>query len=202
MSNAFLSCDWGTSSFRLRLVRIEDGVVLAETTNGKGIAVTNNEWLNSGKATSERVSYYQQQISSAIGELRTATGGLPVIISGMASSSIGMIEMPYGDIPYSLSKDSLVINKIRATDNFSHDIVLVSGLKTSTDVMRGEETMLLGCDVLDGDDWLIIFPGTHSKHAVVKNGSLMDFRTYMTGEIFDLLTTKSLLSRSVSVGEI
>lgn len=202
MSNAFLSCDWGTTSFRLRLVRIGDGEVLAETRTGKGIATINNEWLNSGKAASQRISFYQQQLSSAIGELRTATAGLPIIISGMASSSIGMSELPYGDIPYSLNKDNLLINKIPANENFPHDTVLVSGLKTSNDVMRGEETMLLGCDLSDKEDWLVIFPGTHSKHAAIIKGSLINFRTYMTGEVFDLLTTKSLLSRSVSLGEV
>jgi len=87
MSNVFLSCDWGTSSFRLRLIRIGDGEVLAETTEGKGIAAINNEWLNSGKAASERVEFYQEQLASAVAALRTATAGLPIIISGMASSS-------------------------------------------------------------------------------------------------------------------
>ena len=202
MSNAFLSCDWGTSSFRLRLVRTGDGEVLAETRAGKGIAAINNEWLNSGKPSSERVSFYQQQLMAAIADLRTATSGLPVIISGMASSSVGMVELPYGNIPYSLTEDRLPVKQIHASDIFPHEIILVSGLKTTTDVMRGEETMLLGCGLLDKDEWLIIFPGTHSKHAVVKNGILTDFRTYMTGEIFDLLATKSLLSRSVSLGEI
>jgi len=202
MSNAFLSCDWGTSSFRLRLIRAGDGEVLAETRAGKGIAAINIEWLNSGRPASERVAFYQQQLLSAIAELRTATSGLPVIISGMASSSVGMIELPYGSIPYSLSEDGLPVKQIPATDNFPHEIILVSGLKTSSDVMRGEETMLLGCGALDKGEWLIIFPGTHSKHAVIKKGILTDFRTYMTGEIFDLLATKSLLSRSVSLGEV
>jgi 2-dehydro-3-deoxygalactonokinase len=202
MSNAFLSCDWGTSSFRLRLVRIGDGEVLAETTDGKGIAAINNEWVNSGKASVERVPFYQQQLSSAIAALRTATAGLPIIISGMASSSIGMLELSYGSIPWSLSEGSLPINKIPAIDGFPHEVILVSGLKTANDVMRGEETMLLGCDLQNKQELLVIFPGTHSKHAIINKGSLIDFRTYMTGEVFDLLATKSILTRSVSPGEV
>jgi 2-dehydro-3-deoxygalactonokinase len=202
MSNAFLIFYFLTSSFLLRLVRIGDGEVLAETTEGKGIAAINNEWLNTGKASAERVPFYQQQLSSAIAALRTATAGLPIIVSGMASSSIGMLELSYGSVPYSLSEGSLPLNKIPATDSFPHDMILVSGLKTTNDVMRGEETMLLGCDLLNKEEWLVIFPGTHSKHAIVNKGSLIDFRTYMTGEVFDLLATKSLLSRSVSPGEI
>ena len=61
--------------------------------------------------------------------------------------------------------------------------------------MRGEETLLLGCDV---DDALVIFPGTHSKHVIVKDKIAIDFKTYMTGEFFNLLSTQSLLAKSVS----
>lgn len=198
MSNAFLSCDWGTSSFRLRLVRMADGTILAETTEGNGIASINNEWIEAGKPPEERVSFYQQKLASAIGELRTATAGLPILISGMASSSIGMLELPYGDIPFSLSGGSLPSRMIPAGNDFPHDIILVSGLKASNDVMRGEETLLLGCDPGDSDEWMIIFPGTHSKHAHIIKGNLIDFKTYMTGELFDLLATKSILSKSVA----
>jgi 2-dehydro-3-deoxygalactonokinase len=174
-----------------------DGAVLAETTGGRGIAVINKEWLETGKPSEERVSYYQLCLTSAIGELRTATAGLPIIISGMASSSIGMMELPYEVLPFSLNEASLPVHKFSASYDFPHDIMLVSGLRTSIDVMRGEETMLVGCDLEDKEEWLIIFPGTHSKHAVINKGKLVDFRTYMTGEVFDLLTTKSILSGSV-----
>ena len=40
-------------------------------------------------------------------------------------------------------------------------------------------------------------PGTHSKHVIVKNGMITDFKTYMTGELFDLLSTKSILAGSL-----
>jgi 2-dehydro-3-deoxygalactonokinase len=56
--------------------------------------------------------------------------------------------------------------------------------------------MLVGCNILN-DECLVIFPGTHSKHVVVKNRVLVDFKTYMTGEVFDLLANKSVLSKSV-----
>jgi 2-dehydro-3-deoxygalactonokinase len=61
--------------------------------------------------------------------------------------------------------------------------------------MRGEETLVLGCD--RNDEGSAIFPGTHSKHVVIKNNTVIDFKTYMTGEFFELLSTKSLLAKSV-----
>jgi 2-dehydro-3-deoxygalactonokinase len=44
---------------------------------------------------------------------------------------------------------------------------------------------------------VFIFPGTHSKHVTVKNGKIVDIKTYMTGEFFELLSVKSILSASV-----
>ncbi|MBA2561571.1 MAG: 2-dehydro-3-deoxygalactonokinase, partial [Chitinophagaceae bacterium] len=46
-----------------------------------------------------------------------------------------------------------------------------------------------------------IFPGTHSKHVEVKNDKAVTFETYMTGEFFELLSEKSILSVSVEQGE-
>jgi 2-dehydro-3-deoxygalactonokinase len=51
------------------------------------------------------------------------------------------------------------------------------------------------------DEGLFIFPGTHSKHILVKDGMAVDFKTYMTGEFFDLLVSKSILTSSVTKTE-
>ena len=119
----------------------------------------------------------------------------------MASSSIGIKELPYRDIPFAITSDSLHVMKIPPDEKFAHEILLVSGLKTMNDVMRGEETMLTGCEIKDDNERIIIFPGTHSKHATVKNKILIDFKTYITGEVFDLLVNKSILSKSVIKNE-
>ena len=66
--------------------------------------------------------------------------------------------------------------------------------------MRGEESLLLGCDVPDNGEKIFIFPGTHSKHVFVKNKSGVSFKTYMTGEIFSLLAEKSILRHAVKKG--
>ena len=66
--------------------------------------------------------------------------------------------------------------------------------------MRGEEIMLLGCEVIDDSEKIFIFPGTHSKHVFVKNKTGLDFKTYMTGEIFNLLAEKSMLRNAIKKG--
>ena len=63
--------------------------------------------------------------------------------------------------------------------------------------MRGEETQLIGCLNTGKQDGFFIFPGTHSKHVEVENGLIKDFKTYVTGEFFELLSKKSILLNSV-----
>jgi len=202
MVKKILSCDWGTSSFRLRLINVADKSVLAETTAGDGIAVVHHNWLQSDRVKNERIGFYTDILLSQIEKLDNHyLAGIPMIISGMASSSIGITELPYGDIPFRMNSTRLNVQRIVPGGKYPHEILLVSGLKAKDDVMRGEETKLLGCEISEEGEQLIIFPGTHSKHVLVKGNLLVDFKTFMTGEVFDLLSNKSILSGSVKINE-
>ena len=157
---------------------------------------------NKGKKEDERLSFYQsilaEQIKKLEEQLNFSLQDVPLIISGMASSNMGMMELPYKEVPFSTDGHDLYIKIIEATDDFRHTILVISGAKTTDDVMRGEETQLIGClNSDDKEDQLFIFPGTHSKHVTVKNGIVVDFKTYMTGEFFELLSKKSVLSNNV-----
>jgi 2-dehydro-3-deoxygalactonokinase len=197
MIQNILSCDWGTTAFRLRLVDINNGKVLNEIVSANGMHTIYNEWLATRKDESERLNFYRSFIQSTIDKMRAdVIKNLPIIISGMASSSIGMKELAYAKTPFNLSGDDLITERFVADEFCAQDILLVSGLQTTDDVMRGEETLLLGCDV-NNDEALAVFPGTHSKHVVIKNNTVVDIKTYMTGEFFDLLSTKSLVAKSV-----
>jgi 2-dehydro-3-deoxygalactonokinase len=197
----FLSCDWGTSSFRLRLVDPDTGEVHAELLTDDGIAMTHQRWLVAGKPASGRISFYRDIIKNSSSHLSGVMDkGLPVICSGMASASIGMIELPYQEFPFSWKASQIGVQKIPGDTEFPNDIFIVSGFKTGDDIMRGEETLLLGAGVEEPADHLFIFPGTHSKHVFVRNRIAVSFRTYMTGEFFNLLTEKSILKNVVRKG--
>jgi 2-dehydro-3-deoxygalactonokinase len=117
----------------------------------------------------------------------------------MASSSMGFIDISYNTLPFSVDGKSIQTAFIPAAKAFEHDTWVVSGLRSAHDVMRGEETQLIG-SVEPGDfvkNEIFIFPGTHSKHLVVKNNQVVDFKTYMTGEVFDLLVRQSILKNAV-----
>ncbi len=198
---AFISCDWGTTTFRLRLVDATAQTVLGEVTTNQGIAETHALWKQEGHDERNRFSFYLSFIENQFARLQEqgtdSLLNLPLIISGMASSNIGMVELPYKELPIAMDGSDLDFKKINATEYFRHDVVLISGVKTFNDVMRGEETQLIGCDVNADAEHVYIFPGTHSKHVTVKQQWASDFKTYMTGEFFHLLSTQSILSKSV-----
>lgn len=205
MRKHLLSCDWGTSSFRLRLVDVADHEVVGEVTSPHGIGAVYNAWqeANADRHVA-RGAYYRSIIATQIAALNNQTGieltGVPIVVSGMASSSIGMQELPYARLPFALDGAHLGMKHFEAQPDFPHEITLISGVRSDHDVMRGEETQLIGLGAamdLSGRDAIFIFPGTHSKHMFVRDGRLIDFKTFMTGEVFNLMANQSILKDSI-----
>jgi 2-dehydro-3-deoxygalactonokinase len=217
----FISADWGTTSFRLRVIgnSVVRPVVLAALNPHAGIAATHTEWERSGLPPAERVGFYRSVLERAIGELGAPDAGqlgpagasahwlrgIPVIVSGMASSSIGMLELPYRPLPFAISGVDLPPTLLLPTVGSPRTIGLLPGVCSADDVMRGEETQLIGCGIADGfpdaaaaSQRVFLFPGTHSKHITVSQGQAVAFKTYMTGEIFALLARQSILAGSVA----
>lgn len=205
----FLSCDWGTSSFRLRLVQAPALATIAAVRAGSGIAATWQAWQNTGlQGSLQRWHFYIDKIKPAIQSIEQQAGRLPehtpLIISGMASSSIGMMELPYGDLPFTTDGRGVLTHLEPANADLPHDVLLISGIRCADDVMRGEETQLIGCiagNAGAATEGTFIFPGTHSKHIQVKDGEVTGFQTFMTGELFDLLRRHSILKDAVATPE-
>lgn len=179
MKNHLLCCDWGTSSFRLRLIDLSDHQIAGEVLSGEGIANTFNGWqVEAGESGMVRGrffrDYLKKQIDILSARLSFDLDGITIVISGMASSSIGMEEIPYENLPYATDGSRAGIRYFEAAADFSHEILLISGVKSELDAMRGEETQLVGLvnlaelSSLKNKDAIFIFPGTHSKHMYVK----------------------------------
>lgn len=224
-SQTFLSCDWGTSNFRLRLIRSTDLFVLGEITNNDGIARVYYQWKNELGKSIDRMELFGNKLLFYVDQLEKQVGrslqGIPLFVSGMASSSIGLKELPYKQVPFSLENDPLVVEKVSlkkvqnnnefpAVNKLAHenelpgnsvmftDLFLISGICSGNDVIRGEETLLVGSYGENNNDTSIyIFPGTHSKHVYVKKGFIKGFKTFMTGEMFNLLSEQSILADSL-----
>lgn len=203
--DTFLSCDWGTSSFRLRLVSRRDLQVLAEESSDEGNATMAEWWQQAQQPPKQRVAFYLGVVKAHLGKLAEAAGvpldGLPVVVSGMASSTIGMLELPYKPLPFATDGSDVATRLLDPTDDFPHPLLLISGVKSATDVMRGEETQLVGCGFGNtAQEQLFLHPGTHAKHVLVQHGQATSLKTYMTGELFSLLSKKSILAASVEAG--
>lgn len=203
----FLSCDWGTSSFRLRLINAQTLKVLGQTKTDEGISQIYRYFKLQKVSESDRFAFYLSTIQQNIKQLERDTkrelDGIPIVLSGMASSTIGMFPLQYKPLPFSTDGSNLLIKRLKATKTFPHELIFISGVRSVDDVMRGEETLLVGCYCLlkvNGalpKRCLFIVPGTHSKHIVVEEQEVSSFKTFMTGEFFSLLSTHSILSDSI-----
>lgn len=208
MRNYVVGCDWGTSSFRLRLIHVPDLRLVGEITSQEGVASTFTAWKAKGENPDiSREHFFRQQLNRQLDVLAQNTGvdlrSVSIVVSGMASSSIGMEEVPYATLPFPVDGSRASIRRLDVQDGFPNEIFLISGVRTSHDVMRGEETQLIGLLALlnsqhhSVENAILIFPGTHSKHIYIKHQQVVDFQTFMTGEVFNLMSQYSILKDSV-----
>lgn len=177
-----LAVDWGTSSLRGALLD-RQGQVLEEQSFPRGILTV---------APGEFATVFEACFGRWMG-----TEGTFCLISGMAGSKQGWMEAPYCACPAGFDDVASQLAWVKAGS-----IAIVPGLSCERegipDVMRGEETQVLGALQLLGlQDGLLVLPGTHSKWVTVKGGRIADFSTAMTGEFYALLRQHSLLARSL-----
>jgi 2-dehydro-3-deoxygalactonokinase len=179
--------------------------VIAETHAENGILVHHNNWLIQKDDNPERrFDYYLQYIQSQIGEiphtLDIDIAKLPLVISGMAISSIGMMNMPYENLPFSVAATTGFECRIQQN---GAPIILVTGVCSKDDLMRGEETQMIGLyhtpelkNVLP-DNGLFVLPGTHSKHVSINDKAIVSIKTFITGELFHILRGNGTLAKSI-----
>ncbi|MEO3432073.1 2-dehydro-3-deoxygalactonokinase [Inquilinus sp. CAU 1745] len=180
--------DWGTSSFRAILVG-EDGEVLARQENGNGIA-----------SVSE--GGFAGVLEEALASWRASHGVLPIVAAGMIGSRNGWVETPY--VPTPATADDIAAGCRRIDLGSGEAVTFIPGLTDPTaipfpDVMRGEETQLVGFGL--EADATIILPGTHSKWSRVGGGRIQRFQTFVTGEMFGLLSRHSFIAGTAAERE-
>lgn len=189
----FISCDWGTSRLRLRLVERATCRILAEHTSAEGI----QSIASLNPDLDRRREFLGAVLERGIAALGDVGGdNLPVVISGMASSSLGWKSLPYARLPAPIDGHTLLF------EDFVHagrSVRLISGLRSESDVMRGEETELIGLFSAPSrsrlaENCIAILPGSHSKHVRLAAGRIVEFTTFLTGELFGLLAQDSTLA--------
>ena len=182
-----IGVDWGTSRLRLALVG-GDGRVLAEHAADAGILT-----VQDGR--------FAAVLEAAVASL-AAPPGLPIVLSGMITSRQGWHELPYETCPADAAALARAFYRLDQPD--LGPLAFITGLTWTDpdgipDVMRGEETQILGQDDFAPGE-AVVLPGTHSKWVVVEAGRIISFRTFMTGELFAVLEAHSILGRLMAEG--
>ena len=182
---AFIAVDWGTSNARFALC------------DGNGVAIETRQ----GPGAVESRGRFAEVFDAQTGAWRAARPGLPAFMCGMVGSAIGWLEAPYLPCPADL--DEIADAPVPVRDAVS----VVRGMRCTNplgapDVMRGEETQLLGARVLNASlgtgRALVCMPGTHTKWVALSDGVVQEFLTSPTGEVFKALCEHTVLVRDPS----
>jgi 2-dehydro-3-deoxygalactonokinase len=177
--------DWGTTHLRLHLCR---GTDVLEKADGPGIGALGS--------SPEAILF------DAIKPWTSTHGTLPIWLAGMVGSRNGWREVPYASCPADIQKLRGALLKFRAHD---HDVAIAAGVSCTNrlgapDVMRGEETQILGAMAaqpsLGRGRHILALPGTHTKWAIVEDGRLHSFQTSLSGELYALLAERSTLLKA------
>lgn len=147
------------------------------------------------------------RFSQALASVLQTLGAHPqwVLMSGMVGSAMGWKEAPYLDASVALQDLPQHLMPIDDdTDSTPRRVVpgyCIRNQWGQPDVMRGEETQLLGAVMLGHHTGWFVLPGTHSKWVELQAGRIVQLRTYMTGELFDLLGKNGTLAAAAGSGE-
>ncbi|MEX0317396.1 MAG: 2-dehydro-3-deoxygalactonokinase [Ruegeria sp.] len=180
----WIAVDWGTSCLRAWAMRGETAV--AEAVSGNGMSRLGRDG-------------FEPALLELVGDW-IGDGPVDVIACGMVGARQGWVEAPYSAVPAA----PLPVPPVRVPDTGPRlRAHVVPGLKQvkPADVMRGEETQIAGL-LAQNQNWdgVICLPGTHTKWAQISAGEVVSFRTFMTGELFELLGSQSVLRHSVGDG--
>jgi 2-dehydro-3-deoxygalactonokinase len=179
-----IALDWGTSVLRAYLLG-EDGAILAERRKPWGIM-----HLPQGG--------FEEALQVIAGDWRSSSPGLNAIACGMVGSANGLREAPYVGCP---AGEEALAEGLLAVEAAGFRLHIVPGVRTDgerPDVMRGEETQVVGLLMQAprlAEGAMLVMPGTHSKWVQVRARRILGFHTFMTGEVFALLGEHSILGR-------
>ena len=176
---ALIAIDWGTTSMRAYWMD-RTGTITDTRSAPHGI-----QQIRDGS--------FAAALTALVGTAEDAT--VPRLASGMIGSRQGWVEAPYVACPALLT--ALVEGIVTVPDA---RLRIVPGVSTRDphdipDVMRGEETQLAGAVDAREARVLAVLPGTHSKWACVEAGRIVDFMSFMTGELWSVLLAHSILGR-------
>ncbi len=178
----WIAVDWGTSNMRAWAMSAS-GTVLAEASSDQGMGKLDR-------------SGFEPALLAVIKDW--IDGPTTVIACGMVGSRQGWVEAPYAAVPCATLPEGLVQ---APTNHPDLTVYVIPGIKQANpaDVMRGEETQITGFLARNKNwDGVICLPGTHTKWVHISADEVVSFQTFMTGELFDVIATQTVLRHSIA----
>ena len=183
MTPDWIAVDWGTT--RLRVWAMQGPKAVQSRNSDKGMGGLSRDG-------------FEPALLELIADWLPASGRMPVIACGMVGARTGWAEAEYRAVPCTPLDPHQAIRP--AVRDARLDVRILPGLSQSApaDVMRGEETQIAGYLASDpGFDGTLCLPGTHCKWVRIARGRVEAFQTYMTGEMFSLISRQSVLRLSL-----
>ncbi|WP_191485750.1 2-dehydro-3-deoxygalactonokinase [Pseudomonas sp. FEN] len=202
MQAQLIALDWGTTSLRAYKLAA-GGQVLEQRSLSSGIMqLPSVPRIIAGQMCANG---FELAFDEACGDWLDAQPELAVIACGMVGSAQGWVEAAYRDTPANVANLGTALSTVHSLRGVAvHIVPGVIQRSRLPNVMRGEETQVLG--VLQGlpagagANLLIGLPGSHSKWVEVADGCIVHFDTFMTGELFAVLSEHSILGRTQQRG--
>ncbi|QLN45640.1 2-dehydro-3-deoxygalactonokinase [Klebsiella grimontii] len=178
MTSRYIAIDWGSTNLRAWLY--QDDQCLESRQSAAGVTRLNGE--SPAAVFSEITRGWRD-------------GATPAVLAGMVGSNVGWKVAPYLPVPVDFSAIGQQLTSV------GDKVWIIPGLSVSRDanqnVMRGEETQLLGARMIAPSS-IYVMPGTHCKWVQADRQQINDFRTVMTGELHYLLLRHSLVGAGLS----
>ena len=197
MSN-YITIDGGTTNTRISLVINGNIVDTVKYNVGVGKSLENKNILKSTiKDGIDKILSKNNMQSSEI---------LRILASGMLTSEYGIYTLEHIKTPAGIKELHKSMTETVISEISDIPFVLVRGVKTDcksfedADMMRGEETELMGiADSIYGE-CVYILPGSHSKIIKTNNaGKITDFSTMLTGEMIAAVSQNTILRAAVDI---
>jgi 2-dehydro-3-deoxygalactonokinase len=168
-----IGIDWGTSRLRAYLL---DGVGAVRERRGSDAGIASLGGAGFDAALAPLLAGWPEHA--------------PMLMCGMIGSRQGVLEAPYLACPADPAALARALVPVTIAGRRAH---IVPGLSCDPpDVMRGEETLILGAGITDG---LACLPGSHSKWVRLRQGIITGFHTYLTGELFAAIVHHTIVGR-------
>ncbi len=169
-----VAVDWGTTHRRAYAVG-HDSQCLAQYEDDTGALAAQGRFGPALRAALDALGVAPQRI----------------VLSGMVGSALGWHAVPYVGPEVGLRQLRHHLWPVPDSDGLPATFIVpgycVRNAQGCPDVMRGEETQLLGAVIQGLHDGVFVLPGTHSKWVALRTGQVRSLRTYMTGELYALL---------------